>query len=357
MRADRSLSNYGILIPSRGASPVTVRLELESGELMIDKGAQVEWVPISTLRTVDKDPFQLKLARKGWRGWELRASGAIAETLRGRVGGRGRRLRWGAAKTWHIGLFVATILAVELVKIPPEWLAPLLSSGIERRLIPEDVRSDYANYCKSARGEGVLRSLLSRLDPGVAKSVRFHVVGNEPAFLITSLPGDRLYISNAFLTTTNPDELAALLAHEVAHLRNGDPTRAALRASGTIGAFIGRIAGQRQPEQLLAFSADEERRADQQAVSMLIAARISTLPAANLFERMDQERQANRSFGKEQYYMHFGFGDDRAKLWRDIPDKSASYWARPALSQGEGDALFNYCYRNIGPRRKALPRS
>jgi beta-barrel assembly-enhancing protease len=345
------LSNYGILI----ASPVSVRLELDDGELMIDRGGQVEWVPIGSLRTLTKDPFQLKLGRHGRRGWELRASGALADTLRGRVGGRSRRLRWGAAKAWHIGLFIATLLAVELVKIPPEWLAPLLPSGVERRLVPEDVRSDYASYCTSPQGELVLRGLLARLDPEIAKSVRFQVVGNEGAFLITGLPGNRLYVSNAFLTTTDPDELAALLAHEVAHLRNNDPVRAALRANGTIGALIGRMAGSRQPDQLLAFSEDEEWQADQQAVSMLIAARISTLPGAILFERMEQERQANRSFGKEQYYMHYGFGANRAKLWRDLPDKSADYWARPALAPEQGDVLFNYCYLKTGPRKNSLP--
>ena len=302
------MGSYGILIASPGASPVSVRLELDDGELMIDKGGQVEWVPIGSLHTLTKDPFQLKLGRHGRRGWELRASGALAESLRGRVGGRSHRLRWGAAKAWHIGLFIATLLAVELVKIPPEWLAPLLPSAVERRLVPNDVRSDYGSYCTSPEGERVLRGLLARFDPEIAKSVRFQVVGNEGVFLITGLPGNRLYLSNAFLTTTDPDELAALLAHEVAHLRNKDTVRAALRANGTIGALIGRIAERRHPDQLLAFSQDEEWRADQQAVSMLMAARISTLPGANLFARMEQERQANRSFGKEQYYMHYGFG-------------------------------------------------
>lgn len=282
-------------------------------------------------------------------------SGALAEQLRGRVSDRRRRFRWGAAKAWHVAIFVGTMLVIELVKVPPEWLAPLMSDSLVRRLVPEDVRSDYGSFCKSAKGDLAFRALLARIDPEIAKSVRIQVVGNEGAFLISSLPGNRLYISNAFLTTTDPEELAALLAHEVAHLRNGDPVRAGLRASGTIGGLIGRIAGDRLPEQLLVFSEEEERKADQQALSMLMAGGIRTLPGAKLFERMERERQANRSFGKEQYYMHFGFGENRAKAWRDIPDRSAEHWVRPALTSEQADDLFNYCHLRIGPRKTPLP--
>jgi hypothetical protein len=53
--------------------------------------------------------------------------------------------------------------------------------------------------------------------------------------------------------------------------------------------------------------------------------------------------------------MHFGFGQNRAKLWRDIPDKSAAFWVRPALSSEQADALFNYCHMTIGPRKTPLP--
>lgn len=334
---------------------MSVRLELNDRELVVDRSGQLDFVPLQSLRRLSSDPFQLKLGRTGRRGWELRMSGALAEQIRGQVSGRRRRLRWGAAKVWHIGIFIGTMLVIELVKVPPDWLAPLVPASVERRLVPEDVRSDYGSYCKSAKGDLALRVLLARIDPAIAKSVRIQVVGNEGAFLVSSLPGNRLYVSNAFLTTTDPEELAALLAHEVAHLRNGDPVRAALRASGTIGGLIGRIAGDRRPEQLLVFSEEEERKADLQAVSMLMAGGIRTQAGAELFERMEQEREANRSFGKEQYYMHFGFGQNRAKLWRDIPDKSAAFWVRPALSSEQVDALFNYCHMTIGPRKTPLP--
>lgn len=356
-KADGPLSNSGILIPSHAASPFSVRLELHERELAIDTSGRVELVPLNSLRKLNSDPFLLKLGRTGRRGWELRLSGALAIQLRAQIGDRRRQFRWGAAKAWHLGLFIGTMLIIELVKVPPEWLAPLLPASVERRLISDDVRSEYASYCESDTGDGALRALLARLDPAIARSVRIQVVGNEGDFLITSLPGNRLYVSNAFLTTTDPEELAALLAHEVAHLKNGDAVRAALRASGTIGGLIGRFVGDRKPEDLLVFSSTEERSADQQALSMLMAGGISTRPGATLFERMEQERKANRSFGKEQYYMHFGFGEDRAAAWRDVPDKSAEYWVRPALSAGQADALFNYCHLSLGPRRTPLPKN
>jgi hypothetical protein len=63
---------------------------------------------------------------------------------------------------------------------------------------------------------------------------------------------------------------------------------------------------------------------------------------------MQRERDANRSFGKEQYYLHWGLGSVRPERWRDAQDQSERLQARPSLDQEQADALFNYCWRRQG---------
>lgn len=347
------MSSYGIITTSSDGPPATAQLRLDGEHLLIARGNETEAVPLSDLYRASDDSFQLKLGRRGARSWRLFVGGSLAAELRHRVASGKRRIRWSAARLWHLAIFAATLLVIELVKLPAEWLAPLVPATIERRLVPSDLRT-YGSYCRSREGEQVLRKLIARFNPELAENVKIEVL-NDSGFVITSLPGNRLAIYNAFLTTTEGDEFAALLAHEVAHLENGDPLRAALRANGTLGSLLGTVTGAKRPDHFLEFSPEEEQSADARAIAMLRRAGISPVPGAALFARMEEEREANRSFGKEQYYLHYGLYSNRAERWRDSADRGELLQSRPALSQTEADALFNYCWQTAGPRRVPLP--
>jgi hypothetical protein len=305
-------------------------------------------------RTFDEGP-QLRLGRRGVRGWELRTGGEAARALRERIPRRWRRLHWGAARAWHVAIFVASILLIELVKLPAEWLATIVPHSLERRMVPADLRSQYGSYCNSAEGERAIRDLIRRFDPNLAKSVRIEVL-NEGVFVMSALPGDRLIIYKPVLAEIESDEFAALLAHEVAHLQKRDAVEAALRANGTFGSLVGNVAHNGYPAGLVDFSAEQEGAADRAALVMLMRANISPLPGANLFDRMEQARKQNDAFGKEQYYLHYGFYPDRARRWRDAPSKGWLQRAGHAMRAQQEDALFNYCWRHTGPPRGPLPK-
>lgn len=348
------MTGLAFLFTSQTGTPVSVQVEIADTDLLVFRSSETESIPLRQLRKLSDDGTQLQVGRRGHRNWKLAVSGTAANQLRHEIGGLRQGLRWGAARTWHVAIFIATLLVVELVKIPAEWLAPILPDAFTGRLVAQDIRSYYGTYCTSPEGERALRVLIAKLDPDLAQSLKIEVVDGE-GFIITSAPGKRLIISNAFLTTTSADEFAALLAHEIAHLQQHDEVKAALRANGTIGALIGAALGTRKPDYALQFSDDEEWSADAHAITLLSRARISTLPGATLFARMEEERQANRSFGKEQYYLHWGMGSVRAERWRDSQDKGERLQARPALDQEQADRLFNYCWRHKGPPRHALP--
>jgi hypothetical protein len=348
------VSSYGFLHTSEHQAPRTVQLELCDDELVVTGSDWTERLPFRLLRKLKDDGAQIQVGRRGDRSWRLSASGTVAAELRTAIGGRTRWLKWGAARTWHGLAFVIVLVFVELVKIPPEWLAPVLPNAIQERLVDQDLRGYYGSYCTSPEGERAVRKLIGSLDSEIAHSVKIRVT-NGGEFLITAVPGDRIAITYAFLQALEPDEFAALLAHEIAHLQRGDEVRAALRANGTLGALVGTLSGTRKPDYVLEFSEDEERSADARAIQMLRRAEISTLPGAELFARMEMERTANRSFGKEQYYLHWGFGSDRAAAWRDSQDQGERLQTRPALSEAEADALFNYCWHHRGPPRHPIP--
>jgi hypothetical protein len=172
---------------------------------------------------------------------------------------------------------------------------------------------------------------------------------------MSALPDDRLVIYKSFLSEIEANEFAALLAHEVAHLKRRDAVEAVLRADGTFGAFLAAAFRSEAPDWYLEFSPEQERAADSEAVSMLIRANISPLAGAELFDRMERARQRNEYFGKEQYYLHYGLYPARAKRWRDIPEKGLLLDDKPAFSPREEDALFNYCWRHTGPPRNQYP--
>ncbi len=348
------MTGIAFLFTTERATPATVQVEIAASELLLLRPDETESIPLRQLRRLSDDGAQLQLGRRGYRDWKLTVSGPVADELRQEVGRAGRRIRWGAARTWHVAIFVATLLVVELIKIPAEWLAPILPNVLTTRLVAQDLRSYYGSYCTSREGESAVRHLIAKLDPDLAHRTRIEVLSDE-GFIVTSAPGNRLIISNAFLTTATADEFAALAAHEIAHLQRHDEVKAALRANGTLGALIGAVVGTRRPDSALQFSDAEEWSADARAIGMLSGAGISTLPGANLFERIEKERQANRSFGKEQFYLHWGMGSARAQRWRDSQDKGERLHAGAAFDQAEADSLFNYCWRHRGPPRNPLP--
>lgn len=350
------MGDFGILIPSRNASPVAVSLRAADGELVLVRGdGREEFVAFRNLFRMLEEGPQLRLGRRGVRGWELRTGGDMARVLSEQIPRRWRRLHWGAARAWHVAIFVTSLVVIELVKLPAEWLAALTPHSFERRLIPADLRSQYGSYCHSIEGERAIRDLIRRFDPNIAKSVRIEVL-NEGLFVMSALPDDRLIIYKPMLAEIEPDEFAALLAHEVAHLQKRDAVEAALRANGTLGALLGNVAQNGHPDGVVEFSAEQEGAADRAALELLMRANISPLPAANLFDRMEQARKQNDAFGKDQYYLHYGFYPDRARRWRDVPAKGWLQRAGHAMSAQQEDAVFNYCWHHTGPPRTSPPK-
>ena len=112
------MTGLAFLFTSQLGTPISVQVEIGESELLVFRTGETESIPFARLRKLSDDGTHLQIGRRGYRNWKLTVSGTPADELRHEIGGRRQGYRWGAARTWHVAFFFATLLLVELVKIP-----------------------------------------------------------------------------------------------------------------------------------------------------------------------------------------------------------------------------------------------
>ena len=239
----------------------------------------------------DEDRQLLVLSRAGCPGWRLIFEQPVDPELRSRLPKAGRYGGW----IDRVGLFRASALfagvaaAVLLVGYTaPTWLTPLVPESWERNLGTAIVGDFGDNACRDPAATQALAKLAARLDPPGP--------GNKPApmtlidfdiFNAAALPGGQIVIfDGALRETENPDAMAGILAHEIAHVRRRHVTQALIRELG-IGALIRLFAGDigANASQLvsLSYTRSNEFEADGDAIEMLRHAGIDPRPSGALF--------------------------------------------------------------------------
>ena len=142
---------------------------------------------------------------------------------------------------------------------------------------------------------------------------RFKVtVVNQPIVNALAAPGGSIIVFYGLLDrTANPEELAGVLAHEVAHVLNRHATRAIFRQASTgilLAAIIGDARG------VVAFGVEgaralgdlshtrqAEEEADREGMKMLHAARIDPRGALTFFERL-KEQEGKKGAAYARYF-------------------------------------------------------
>jgi len=171
-----------------------------------------------------------------------------------------------------------------------------ITAQMERMLGGERIG---ALRCEDAEGHAALDRMLTRLtettpiDYDVEISVFDHGMLNAFA-----APGGQVVLLRGLIEQVDgPDALAAVLAHEIAHVESRDPTRGALRAAGSAG-LLSMVLGDFTGGGLLVIVADHifnasytreaEVAADAYAVNMLNAANVSTDGMVAFFRTLDE---------------------------------------------------------------------
>ena len=175
--------------------------------------------------------------------------------------------------------------------------------------------------CEGEQGQAVLDQLGQRIaaESGSVFDIRFRAV-HAPMVNAFALPGGYVLVTDDLIAQAEtPDELAAVLAHEVAHIDRRHSMQAVWRSLGAgmlLDLVVGGGSGAGQQAVLLAGQASElsfgreaEREADAFGRQYLHAAGLSSRGMAPFFERMaEQEGQTS------------GEVDEVAEWWMTHPN-------------------------------------
>lgn len=304
------LARVGLRIDPRG-----LELHLPDGEVEC-----WPWEEIRALRDqADRDGMVLfrkgaDLARLFLRDM------AVADKVRRRaphLTKRARPIPVRRLTAWAAGA-VASVAAIIFV------LVPLMAAQLAAILPPEgekalgdttlaqirDVLGEAdmeVQTCETDRGRAVLDRLRDRLlpDETLPYPVEVHVFDHDLVNAF-ALPGGHVILFRGLIEAAeNPDEVAAVLAHEIGHVVKRDPTRDALRSAGSTGVlgllfgdFAGGTVALLLANQLIdaRYSQAAETAADEYAHHVLEREGISPKALGTFFQRLKDEHGDTEGF-------------------------------------------------------------
>ena len=272
-----------------------VEVVAEDGALVLVRDGSREAIAPSELRLIDEDSRTLTLARSGVAGWRLSLEKPIDEAVRALLPRADRYGRW--IDRVGLGRATAALTGIAAVVLfvgysAPAWLAPLIPESWERNLGAALVGDFGDNACRDPAAKNALAKMARRIEPGAPVPISMTLI-DVGIFNAAALPGGQIVIFDGALEETrNPDAMAGVLAHEIAHVRRRHVTQALIRELG-IGALIRLFAGGvgANAEQLvsLSYTRANEAEADADAIAALDRASIDPRPTGALFKQLDEQ--------------------------------------------------------------------
>ncbi len=269
--------------------------------------------------------------------------------------GRGRLAAWAvaavAAVAVQIGVLIP-LLADNLAGfIPPEGERALgdATFGHIRAALDETGLSPL-EICEDPAGQAVLERLAQRLTQGrdLPQEISVAVLDHEMINAF-ALPGGYVVLFRGLIDAAGgPDEVAAVLGHEIGHVVSRDPTRHALRSAGSIGVlgllfgdFAGGAAVLVLTERLISasYSQGAETDADQFAHEVLAQAGISPGALGDMFENM--RRKHGDSEGLAAHFLSHPSLGARIEAAQEAVDGTARYTA--SMSDADWAVLQDIC--------------
>lgn len=236
----------------------------------------------------------------------LEAQGAppwLVDHVRGLIGAS--RRRW--ALGWTVLLAVVVVLgvgvgvlalearALALGAVPPEWEAAVGQAAWSSHRVTVTPASDPA---LQTFVEEAARRLLATRPERPPYAFEFHVVRDDEVNAF-AFPGGVVVVNTGLIARAGaPDEVAAVLAHELAHVLERHSLEAALDQVGVLvalGVFVDAGASLLELQAAMSlldlkFSRDHEREADREGLRMLHQAGLDPAAMGRFFERLAREK-------------------------------------------------------------------
>ncbi len=208
--------------------------------------------------------------------------------------------------TWgNVAILLGVLIAVALglVLLLPGLADPLsdvVPESWERALGEKAVAELAAGhaFCEAPGGKEALQRLTAKIARQVPGGNSFHVrVIDAPQVNAFAAPGGYIVLLNGLIEAAEtPEELAGVLAHEMAHEAERHPMKGLLRAMGVrllLNALFGEVEALREAAGLLvvlSYTRADERTADRLAVVYLDRAGIRGDGLAAFFRRLEAQK-------------------------------------------------------------------
>lgn len=361
-----------LLLDDRTPGGRRVTLALEGSLLRLtDADGGVEHVPLDRLaRSSEGTARRLVLRRQDAPGWLLHPDAVEGwMTTLPRPRPPGLRRRNAALVALAVGLAVAlwawggALLEASAPLVPRRITQPLGEA------VAAQVGAD--RRCVAPAGQAALDALVERVrPPGLAARVRVAPVAEVNAF---AAPGGLVVLNRGLIEkAASAEEVAGVLAHELAHVELMHPEQALLRHFGVsvlVGSVMGDVGRVIDSGLVLARSRDAERAADARGAAMLARAGIPAAPLGDFLARLaaaqrpaERAGTAARPSRAEQaigrtletlggYLASHPGADERAAALRAAPQPAA---VRPVLAAAQWQALRGICGQVVDARGKPV---
>lgn len=344
--------------------PQPAELRIEKRVLLIDIGAPepIEW-PVGDIRRIADGAAQTNPVLR-WTGdplarLVLKEPGIMRHMHHlGRSAppkGRARLAAWAFAAVAAVGVQIGVLIPLladnlaGFIPVEGERALGEATFGHIREALDETGLSAIA-ICENPEGQAVLEALVARMSEGQDLRQEINVaVLDHKMINAFALPGGYVVLFKGLIQAANgPDEVAAVLGHEIGHVVSRDPTRHALRSAGSIGVlgllfgdFAGGAAVLFLTERLISasYSQDAETGADMFAHEVLGSAGINPGALGDMFENMRQQHGDNDGLAAH-FLSHPSLGK-RIEAAAAAVDPDATY--TPSMSETEWLAVQKIC--------------
>lgn len=345
-----------------------VDVSVVAGEV-VGEGPSVSfrW-PLKGIRLIEVKDGRVRLAPATGDGrlvlsaaeWEAASGLSVTRVQRAAV----RREWWlvGWLAAIGISLTLGIFIGIPVAARPLARATPLRLEAAMGRNMTQQLQIAFKPCTGDAAGLASLDALTNRLAREAAMPFQVTVIPvHAPMINAFALPGGTILVTDDLIADArSPDELAGVLAHEIAHIEKRHVMEAVWRSLGlglVLDAVVGGGSGAGQQAVLLASSFTEqrysrtlEREADERAFDLLGANQISSLGMAEFFERMadkttpDEVNQAAEWFATHpDSARRAGAARARAKV------------GSPALSAAEWAAVRRMCPRSPNKPKPPWP--
>ena len=212
-----------------------------------------------------------------------------------------RIMKWGVGAATSVALIIFVIipsLANQLATmIPVEKEIALGRASLKQIEQLLSYGEDKPLTCTGVKGQLALDKMTARLTAYFDSPYPLDIkVFNDEMPNAFAVPGGHIVLFDGLLKMADsPEEVAAVLGHEIGHVINRDPTRLTLRSAGSVGIlgmvfgdFAGGAVALIVAERLIAadYSREAEADADSFAHKLLQDAKLPLAPMARFFEKL-----------------------------------------------------------------------